>query len=137
MRWITVVIAILGLLAPAEYAMAQADDALAYETLQPSRIKVGESAIIEVISFGRLRDVELPTIPGLVFEEMGRTQGAEFVHGTAVPATFVRIRVTAQFAGVFSIPGLIPSAHSLELEVVKGDEPNPFTFPSQTPAPLP
>ena len=89
--------------------MAQADDALAYETIEPSRIKVGESAIIRVTSFGRLKDVTLPTIPGLVFEEMGRSQGFEFVNGTPIPATFIQIRVTAQFAGVFTIPGLTPS----------------------------
>jgi len=136
-RWIKLTIAVLGLLAPAEYAMAQAEDALAYEAVEPSRIKVGDSAIIRVTSFGRLKDIALPTIAGLVFEELGRSQGVEFVNGTAIPATFIQIRVTAQFAGVFTIPGLTPHAQSIGLEVVKGGEPNPYAWRSQMPAPPP
>jgi hypothetical protein len=137
MRWIKVIIAILGLLAPGEYAMAQVDDALAYETVQPSRIKVGESATILVTSFGRLKDIDLPTIPGLEFEELGRSHGYEFLNGTPIPATFVRIRVTAQFPGVFTIPGLTPNSQSIGLEVVNGNEPNPYAWRSQMPAPPP
>jgi len=137
MRWIKVNIAILCLLAPAEYAMAQGLDALAYETIEPSRIKLGESATLRVTSFGRLKEVALPTIAGLIFEEMGRSQGFDFVNGTAIPATFILIRVTPQFAGVFSIPGLMPTSRSIGLEVVKGDEPNPYRWRSQQPAPAP
>jgi hypothetical protein len=137
MRCIKVIIAIVCLLALAEYAMAQADDALAYETVEPSRIKIGESATLRVTSFGRLKDVELPTVPGLLFEAMGRSQGLEFINGAAVPATFLLIRVTPQFAGVFSIPGLTPTSPSVGLEVVRGDEPNPYAWRNQTPAPAP
>jgi hypothetical protein len=137
MRWIKIIFAFVGLLAPAEYTMAQADDALAYETVEPSRIRVGESATIRVTSFGRLKDVSLPIIPGLVFEELGRSQGLEFVNGTPIPATFILIRVTAQFAGVFTIPGLTPTSQSIGLEVVKGNEPNPYAWRSQMPAPPP
>jgi hypothetical protein len=137
MRWIKLTIAVLSLLAPAEHAMAQAEDALAYEAVEPSRIRVGESAIIRVTSFGRLKDITLPTIPGLVFEELGRSQGLEFVNGTPIPATFIQIRVTAQFAGVFTIPGLTPHSQSIGLEVVKGNEPNPYAWRSQMPAPPP
>jgi hypothetical protein len=137
MRWIKLIIATLAMLAPAEHALAQADNALAYETVQPSRIKVGESAIIQVTSFGRLKGIELPTMPGLMFEEMGRSEGFEFLNGTPIPATFIRIRVTAQFAGVFTIPALTPTAQSIGLEVVKGDEPNPYAWRSQMPAPPP
>jgi hypothetical protein len=137
MRCIKVILAILCLLAPAAYAMAQANDALAYETIEPSRIKVGESATIRVTSFSRLKDVALPTVPGLVFEEMGRSPGFDFVNGSAIPVTFFLIRVTPQFAGFFSIPGLTPTSHSLGLEVVSGDEPNPYVWRSQKPAPQP
>jgi hypothetical protein len=137
MRSIKAIIASLYLLAPAEYAMAQALDALAYETVEPSRIKLGESSIIRVTSFGRLNDVALPTIPGLVFEMIGRSQGFDFVNGTVIPATFILIRVTPQFAGEFSIPGLTPGSRSIGLEVVKGDEPNPYIWRSQQPVPAP
>ena len=137
MRWIKIIIASLCLFAPAGYAIAQTLDALAYETIEPSRIKLGESATLRVTSFGRLKDVALPTIPGLVFETIGRSQGFDFINGTAVPATFILIRVTPQFAGVFSIPGLAPTSRPIGLEVVKGDEPNPYTWRSQQPAPAP
>src|SRR5580692_2993960 len=137
MRWIRVIVAVFCLLAPARHAMAQADDALAYQTVEPSRIKVGDSAILRVISFGRLREIELPTVPGLEFEELGRSQGLEFVNGTALPASFIQIRVTARFAGIFTIPGLTTGLRPVGLEVVKGDEPNPYTWHSQQPAPPP
>jgi hypothetical protein len=137
MRWIKVIIASLYLLAPAENAMAQSLDELAYETIEPSRIKLGESATLRVTSFGRIKDVALPTIPGLVFEAIGRSQGFDFVNGSTISATFFLIRVTPQFAGVFSIPGLTPGSRSIGLEVVKGDEPNPYTWRSQQPAPAP
>src|ERR1700693_435725 len=116
MHWIKVIIASLCLLAPAASAMAQTLDHLAYETVEPSRIKRGESAILRVTSFGRIKDVTLPTIPGLVFEPMGRSQGFDFINGSALPATFFSIRITPQFAGVFSIPGLTPSSRSGGLE---------------------
>src|SRR5580698_2644077 len=128
MHWIKVITASLCLLAPAEYVLAQGLDELAFETIEPSRIKLGESAILRVTSFGRIKDVTLPTIPGLVFETMGRSQGFDFVNGSTLPATFFLIRVTPQFAGMFSIPGLTPNARSIGLEVVKGDEPNPYTW---------
>jgi hypothetical protein len=137
MRWIKVIIAITGLLAPAEYAIAQALSALAYETIEPSRIRVGESATLRVTSYSRLKDVALPMLPGLVFEEIGRSEGFDFVNGTAIPATFILIRVTPQFAGLFSIPGLTPTSPTVGLEVVSGDEPNPFAWRSQQPAPAP
>jgi hypothetical protein len=117
--------------------MAQVDDALAYESVEPSRIKVGESATIQVTSFGRLKDITLPTIPGLEFEELGRSHGYEFLNGTPIPATFIRIRVTAQFPGVFTIPGLTPKSQSIGLEVVNGNEPNPYAWRSQMPTPPP
>ncbi len=137
MRWIKIIVASLYLLAPAEYAMAQSLDSLAFETIEPSRIKLGESAIIRVTSFGRIKDVEIPTIPGLVFESIGRSQGFDFVNGSTLPATFFQVRVTPQFAGVFTIPGLTPNSPSIGLEVVKGDEPNPYVFRGQQPMPTP
>jgi oxygen tolerance protein BatD len=137
MRWIKVIFASLYLLAPVGNAIAQSLDELAYETIEPSRIKLGESATLRVTSFGRIKDVALPTIPGLVFEAIGRSQGFDFVNGSTISATFFLIRVTPQFAGVFSIPGLTPGSRSIGLEVVKGDEPNPYTWRSQQPAPAP
>jgi hypothetical protein len=140
MHWSKLLVAVLGLLAPIADASAMANAALAYETIEPSRIRLGDSALIKVISMdGYLKGIALPTVPGLSFEELGRSQGLEFVNGTSIPSTYILIRVTPQFAGLFSIPGLTPTSPALGLEVVTGEEPNPYVLhnPRQFPAPLP
>ncbi len=144
MRWSTLVVTILGLLGPTEFARADsvadaaADATLTYETVEPARIKLGQSATIRVISLdGYVKGVALPTVPGLDFEIIGRSQGVEFLGGTAVPSTSLLIRVTPQFAGLFTIPGLTPNSKSLGLEVVGPDEPNRFAWERQKPAPAP
>src|SRR5581483_4145488 len=122
-HWTEWVVAFLGLLAPmatanaVAMADAMADPALAYETIEPSRIRLGDSAVIRVTSLdGYLKTVPLPTVPGVKFEILGRSQGLELVNGKSIPATYILIRVTPQFPGVFSIPGLTPKASSLGLE---------------------
>jgi hypothetical protein len=146
LHWRKVSVAILCLLAPIATADAltmadgMADASLAYETIEPSRINLGESAMIRVTSLdGYLKSVPLPNVTGLKFELLGRAQGMEFVKGKPITSTYIMIRVTPQFVGVFSIPGLTPSSRSLGLEVVNGDEPNPYALHSQNqfPAPLP
>lgn len=136
MQWGKVIVAILVLLGPAGYAMAQEE--LAYETIQPSRIKLGESATLRVTSLsGELRSVTLPTVSGLTFEEIGRSQGLEFVNGTSLPSSSILIRVTPQMAGIFSIPGLTPKSEPTVLDVVSADEPNPSALIAHKPAPTP
>ena len=138
------IVAILGLLAPIAIANAlamadgMADAALAYETMEPPRIRLGDSAMIRVTSLdGYLKNVPLPTVPGLTFELLGRSQGLEFVNGKSIPSTYILIRVTPQFTGLFSIPGLTPTSRSLGLEVVSGDEPNPYALHSHNQFPQP
>src|ERR1700732_2757469 len=138
MHWSKVIVAILGLLAPIAIANALAmadgiaDAALAFETIEPSRIRLGDSALIRVTSLdGYLKSVPLPAVTGLTFELLGRSPGLEFVNGKSIPSTYILIRVTPQFAGMFSIPGLTPKSPSLGLEVVSGDEPNPYALHSQ------
>jgi len=140
MRCSGVIVVILGLLMPIAEANAMADPALAYETVEPTRITLGESAKLQVVSLdGRLEDIHLPTAPGLRFELIGRSQGFEFVNGKAIQAWYILIRVTPQFVGVFSIPGLTPKSPTIGLEVVARDAPNPFAWNSQwaSPAPAP
>src|SRR5271156_2083710 len=131
------IVAILVLLAPSGYAMAQ--DALAYETIQPSHIRLGESATLRVTSLsGELKSVPLPTVSGLSFEEIGRSQGLEFINGTSLPSSSILIRVTPQMAGIFSIPGLTPKSEPVVLDVVTADDPNPLGGRKQPPtAPTP
>ena len=132
------IVAILVLLAPSGYAMAQ--DALAYETIQPAHIKLGESATLRVTSLsGELKAVPLPTVSGLSFEEIGRSQGLEFINGTSLPSSSILIRVTPQMAGIFSIPGLTPKSEPVVLDVVTAEDPNPSILSGrkQPPAPTP
>jgi BatD DUF11 like domain len=137
-HWLAVVVAILGLLAPLTKANAAADLALAYETVEPSRIKLGETATLRIISLdGYLENVKLPNVPGLTFEILGRMQGLEFVSGKSIPASYIVIRITPQFVGVFSIPGLTPKSATVGLEVYTGDAPNPYAWRSQKPAATP
>jgi hypothetical protein len=139
-HWSKLVAVILGILVPIANAMAMANAALAYETIVPARIKLGDSAVIRVTSLdGYLKNIELPDVAGLTFELMGRTQGIEVVNGSMIPSNYILIRVTPQFTGTFSIPGVTPNSHPIGLEVVNGNEPNPYVLhtPRQFPAPLP
>jgi hypothetical protein len=136
MHWSKVIVAMLGLLAPAAYAMAQAG--LAYETIQPEHIRLGESATLRVTSLdGDLPNVPLPVVSGLSFELIGRAQGLEFVNGISIPSTSLLIRVTPQMAGIFSIPGLSPKSEPVVLDVVNPDDSNPSALLKPKPAPTP
>ena len=137
-HWSRLIVAVLGLLAPIAVANAMADPALAYETVEPSRIRLGESATIRVTSLdGYLENFQLPTVPGLKFETIGRFQGFEFVGGHATAAWYIQIRVTPQSVGVFSIPGVTPKSATVELEVFSRDAPDPYAWHSQRPTPAP
>jgi BatD DUF11 like domain len=134
MPWSQVIIVALGLLAPIADANAMADPALAYETVEPARIKLGETATLRVISLdGYLEDIRLPTVPGLTFELVERAQGLEFVNGQTSQAWYILIRVTPQILGVFSIPGVTPKSPAVALEVVTDDSPGAFTSHAQRP----
>jgi hypothetical protein len=126
------------LLTPIAPVHAAADPSLAYETVEPSRITMGESAIIRVTSLdGYLQNVPLPTVPGLTFEILGRNEGLEFVGGRSLPAWYVIIRVTPKFVGVFTIPGITAKSPTVGLEVVNVGAPNPYAFHSQNPTATP
>jgi hypothetical protein len=68
---------------------------------------------------------------------LGRSQGLEFVNGKSIQAWYVLIRVTPQFLGVFTIPGLTPKSPTVGLEVVTADAPNPYAWHSQKPTAQP
>jgi hypothetical protein len=131
-------VAVLGLLAPIADLNATADPALAYETVEPAHIKLGETATIRITSLdGYLEDVRLPTVPGLTFEMVGRTQGLEFVNGQASQAWYTLIRVTPQIVGLFTIPGLTPKSSPIVLDVATDESPSPFTWQNQKLSPKP
>ena len=125
----TRIVAIFGLLAPIANAYAATDLSLAYETIDPPSIRLGETATIRVTSLeGYLESVPLPTVTGLAFEVIDRSRGFEFVNGKPIASSHILIRVTPQFVGVFTIPGLTPTSRTLGLEVVSGDSPNPLAW---------
>ncbi len=73
-------------------------------------------------------------------EEIGRSQGLEFVNGISLPSSSILFRVTPQMAGIFSIPGLTPKSDPVVLDVVRVDDPNPSILSGrkqQPPAPTP
>src|SRR5215469_16812793 len=134
-RW---VIAGFLLLTPFADAYAVGDPALAYETVLPARIRLGESATIRITSLdGYLEDFHLPTVAGLTFEMIGRSQGYEFINGRSSPTWYILIRVTPQSVGIFSIPGLTPKSPSVGLEVYNGEPTNPYAWHKQEPSPAP
>jgi hypothetical protein len=134
MQWSRLIVAIVALLGSIPAANALADVSLAYEVVEPARITLGQSAMIRVTSLdGYLQDIKLPTVPGLTFEILGRQQGFEFANGKPIPAWYILIRVTPQFLGVFTIPGLTPKSPTIGLEVVSADAPNPYAWRSQKP----
>jgi hypothetical protein len=141
MHWSKLVVLFLGLLAPIARVCAAADLSLAYETIEPPSIRIGESAIIRVTSLdGYLDDVPLPNVTGLKFEVVARQQGFEFVSGKPIQSSYVLIRVTPEFTGVFTIPGLTPKSRTLGLEVVAAETNNPLawrSYKSSTPPPPP
>lgn len=140
MRWILVIIAICGLSGPIAFADLLGDSAMTYETVEPSRIKLGESATLRVTTLdGYLNGVTLPTVPGLEFEIIGHSQGVEFVNSISMQASYILIKVTPQIVGIFSIPGLTPKSPTVGLEVVSANAPPAPTvrLPKQIPPPAP
>lgn len=135
-QWSRAVIGAGALLVPIMHAKALANPALAYETVEPARIKLGETATIRVTSLdGYLDDIQLPKVAGLTFEIVGRAQGLEFINGQASPAWYILIRVTPQALGLFSIPGLTAKSPALGLEVVAENTPSSFSWQVQKSAP--
>src|SRR3954469_22600858 len=138
MHWRKWLVIFLGLIAPIGYVDAAADLSLAYETIEPPSIRLGESAIIRVTSLdGYLDDVPLPNVAGLKFEIVARQQGFEFVSGKPIQSSYLLIRVTPEFTGVFTIPGLTPKSRTLGLEVVAAETNNPLAWRAYKSSPPP
>jgi hypothetical protein len=121
-------------------SMAMADAPMAYEDIQPSKIVMGESAILRITSLdSELQNVKLPEVSGLTFEVLGHARAMEFINGTASESSSLIVRVTPQIAGIFSIPGLTPKSQPLILEVDKDRNSGnlPLTLNGNSPRPPP
>jgi hypothetical protein len=99
-------------------APAMADAPLAYATIEPQKIIMGQSAIMRITSLGPSMGVfTMPVVQGLDFELLGHANQMEFVNGTSFPTSSVVLRVTAQIAGIYKIPPVTPKSQPLILEV--------------------
>jgi hypothetical protein len=116
-RWLRSAAVILGLLFGGARVMA--DTPLAYATIEPQKITMGQSAIMRITSLGPSMGVfTMPAVQGLDFELLGHANQMEFVNGTAFPTSAVVLRVTAQIAGIYKIPPVTPKSQPLILEVI-------------------
>jgi hypothetical protein len=107
-------------------------------TLVPSQITVGQSAELTVKTLGAgLEVVVLPQVPGLELRIVEQTHHLETVHGVSLSTTTTRVQVTPQIAGVYSIPGLTPSAQPLVLRVSVDDAIGKVAPKTATPAEKP
>jgi hypothetical protein len=116
-RWLRDAAVILGVLLGCARVMADAP--LAYATIEPQKISMGQSAIMRITSLGPSMGVfTMPAVQGLDFELLGHANQMEFVNGTSFPTSSVVLRVTAQIAGIYKIPAVTPKSQPLILEVV-------------------
>jgi len=111
--WVVTLAALLG------GARVMADTPLAYATIEPQKIVMGQSAIMRITSLGPSMGVfTMPVVQGLDFELLGHANQMEFVNGVSFPTSSVVLRVTAQIAGIYKIPAVTPKSQPLILEVV-------------------
>jgi hypothetical protein len=95
-----------------------ADAPLTYATIEPQKIIMGQSAIMRITSLSpSMGAFTMPVVQGLDFELLGHANQMEFQNGTSFPTSSVVLRVTAQFAGIYKIPPVTPTAQPLILEV--------------------
>jgi hypothetical protein len=110
--WLGAALALSAAAAPAP--TTQTVDAV----IEPTEIAVGESAQMTVTASGSgILSVALPVVAGLEFRVVGQSRRIEIINGAAISSTSTIIRVTAEEAGVFTIPGLTPKSPPLLLRV--------------------
>jgi hypothetical protein len=115
--YMTRLIALAGMLLALSLPAA-ADDQLIYTTIQPAQITLGESARFTITNLGDGATPDtMPVVSGLTFEIVGRSRQIEIINGTMLPSTSIIVRVTAQMAGIFTIPGVTPKSQPLVLQV--------------------
>jgi hypothetical protein len=101
-----------------------ADTAL--QSIEPSTIPLGGSAQLTITSIGSdMPAITPPMVPGLEFLAVGQTQQIQIINGVRSSKTTVTYQVTAQQAGVFSIPSALPGAEPVVLTVTRGNGSTP------------
>jgi hypothetical protein len=109
---------LIGAVAANPARAAAAADASVDASIEPSQITLGESARLTYTTSGRgTLSVPLPVVSGLEFRVVGQSSRFEFVNGVSISSTSTIIRVTADEAGVFTIPGPTPKSPPLVLRV--------------------
>jgi BatD DUF11 like domain len=98
---------------------------LVYATIEPTKITMGQYAVLRITSLGPDMDAyTLPVVSGLDFEVLGHARQVEFVNGTAISTTAVVVRVTPQIAGIYKIPPVTLKSQPLILEVLPAVQSN-------------
>jgi hypothetical protein len=100
--------------------------------LEPTQIEVGESARLTIFTSGSgTLSVTLPVVPGLEFRVVGQSRQIQIINGATLESTSTIVRVTAETAGIFTIPGLTPASPPLVLRVNPGNgSGNSSSFPA-------
>jgi hypothetical protein len=115
-RWRTVMAAIAAYVFATGTALAGSSSVDA--TIEPAQIEVGESARLTIYTSGNgALSVSLPVVSGLEFRVVGQSHQIQIINGRAIESTSTIVRVTPEEPGVFSIPGLTPTAPPLLLRV--------------------
>ena len=108
----------------------------ALQSIEPSTIPLGGSAQLTITSIGsEMASITPPMVPGLEFFAVGQTQQIQIINGVRSSRTTVIYQVTAQQAGVFSIPSALPGAEPVVLTVTRGTGSTPNGPPANGSAP--
>ena len=100
------------------FAIAAAAAPSVDATIEPQQIEVGESARLTILTSGSgTLSVTLPVVSGLEFRVVGQSRQIQIINGAKIESTSTIVRVTAEEAGVFTIPGLTPTSPPLVLRV--------------------
>jgi hypothetical protein len=106
-------------------------------SIEPSQIAVGESAQLTIFQSGSgTISVTLPVVSGLEFRVVGQRHQIQIINGIALESTSTIVRVTAEEAGVFTIPGPTPNSPPLVLRVNPGGGGSPGGNALPAPTPL-
>jgi hypothetical protein len=86
--------------------------------IEPAEISLDGAANLIITASGRdLRAITPPMVPGLEFNAVGQSQRVESINGVTTTSASVTYQVTAQQAGVYTIPAMARGVQPIILRV--------------------